>query len=180
MKKLVLLVLSLILMTACSNDDDGNTNATPETFDYNENLMGDLSDAYNAPTTLSFVIGFNTITASQSSGDVDYFTFSVPVGSELYEIVMDDYQSSDDAGFIGIVQENTFPADAANITASNLLGGLVYGISNRGNDILMDMGMLTDAQGFAGALPAGDYSIWLNQTGASSETLLNIKIRSIN
>lgn len=175
MKKILLLALSFCLIVACNNDDD-TTEPPEQSFDYNENLLGDLASAHTAPTVLAFVGGNNTVTASQSSSDVDYFTFTVPAGHELSQIIVEDYQSSDDAGFIGIVNGNTFPADAQNTEASDLLGGLVYGVSNRGNDILQSMGSLTGAQGFTGALPAGNYCVWLNQTGASSETTLNFRI----
>ncbi len=180
MKKFLLLVLGLSLIISCSNDDDGVTEPPLLTFDYNENLSGDLSSINTTPTALVFVGGQNTITATQSSSDVDYFTFTVPAGYQLSQIVVDDYQSSDDAGFIGIVNGNTFTTDAMNTNASDLLGGLVYGVANRGNDILSDMGALPGAQGFTGALPSGNYSIWLNQTGATSETALNFVITKAN
>ncbi|GAL68111.1 hypothetical protein [Jejuia pallidilutea] len=175
MKKIALLALGLSFIIACSNDDD-TTEPPIQSFDYNENLSGDLSNLNTAPDVLVFVGGQNTITASQSSNDVDYFTFTVPDGYELSQIVVDDYESSDDAGFIGIVNGSTFPTDAATTNASDLLGGLVYGVPNRGNNILPNMGTLNGAQGFTGALPAGAYSIWLNQTGATSETALNFII----
>ncbi|MEW4924271.1 hypothetical protein [Algibacter sp. 2305UL17-15] len=175
MKKIFFLVLALSFITSCGNDDD--TIEQPKlSFDYNEDLSGDLSSDNTSPTSLAFVVGQNTINANQSSSDVDYFTFSVPSGHELTQIVVDDYQSSDDAGFIGIANGGTFPKDRANTEASDLLGGLIYGLPNRGNDILADMGALNGAQGFTGALPSGSYSVWLNQTGASSEVFLNFVI----
>lgn len=180
MKKFLLLILALSVIVGCNNDDDGTTEPPLQSFDYNENLLGDLSSSNNAPTALAFVGGQNTITATQSSSDVDYFTFTVPAGYQLSQIIVDDYISNDDAGFIGIVNGNTFPTDAANTNASDLLGGLVYGVSNRGDNILGDIGALTGAQGFTGALPEGDYSIWLNQTGAESEASLNFIITKIN
>lgn len=179
MKKILLLAFGLSLITGCSNDDD-TTEPTLQSFDYNENLSGDLSNLNTAPDVLALVGGQNTITATQSSSDTDYFTFTVPNGYHLSQIVVDDYQSSDDAGFIGIVNGSTFPTDAANTNASDLLGGLVYGVSNRGSDILSNMGTLNGAQGFAGSLPAGDYTVWLNQTGAASETSLNFIITKSN
>lgn len=179
MKKFFLLALSLSVMMACNSDDD-TTEPPLQSFDYNENLSGDLANTNSTPTVLAFVAGQNTITAIQSSSDVDYFTFTVPAGYELSQIVVDDYISNDDAGFIGIVNGSTFPTDAANTNASDLLGGMVYGVANRGNNILSDIGGLTGAQGFAGALPAGNYSVWLNQTGAESEATLNFIITKTN
>lgn len=180
MKKFLLLALALSVMMACNNDDDGTTEPPLQSFDYNENLSGDLANTNGSPTVLAFVGGQNTITATQSTSDVDYFTFTVPVGNELSQLVVEDYISNDDAGFIGIVNGSTFPTDATNTNASDLLGGLVYGVANRGNNILADMGALTGAQGFTGALPAGSYSVWLNQTGAASEATFNFRITKTN
>lgn len=175
MKKLLLLALGLSIFASCSSDDD--TTAPPlQSFDYNENLSGDLANTNNTPTVLAFVGGQNTVTATQSSSDADYFTFTVANGFQLSQIVVDGYESSDAAGFIGIVNGSVFPTDAASTNASDLLGGLVYGIANRGNDILANMGTLNGAQGFTGALPSGSYSIWLNQTGVASEATLNFII----
>ncbi|TBN05472.1 hypothetical protein EYD45_04130 [Hyunsoonleella flava] len=181
MKKILLLTMSLFALVACNNDDDENTTEPPlESFDYNETLGGDLSNVFDAPTNLAFVVGNNTVNASQSSSDVDYFTFTVPSESELIEITLDDYQSTDDAAFIGIVAGSAFSNDASSTGASDLLGGTLYGVSNRGNDILASMGTLGGAQGFTGALGSGNYTIWLNQTGASSEAFFNFKIRKAN
>lgn len=181
MKKFFLLALGLSVMIACNDDDNDDTTEPPlQSFDYHEDLSGDLSSNNTSPTSLNFVVGQNTITANQSVSDVDYFTFTVPVNSELSQIVLDDYQSSDDAGFIGIVNGSSFPTDAANTNASDLLGGLVYGLSNRGNNILSNIGALNGAQGFTGSLPAGSYSVWLNQTGADSEVYLNFIITKTN
>lgn len=177
MKKILLLLMFVVALAACNSDDANTTEPPLENFDYNENLSGDLSNDNNAPTILAFVAGNNTINTSQSSADVDYFTFIVPTGYELVEITLGDYQSTDDAAFIGLVSGSIFPTDAANTNASDLLGGTLYGVSNIGNDILASMGTLNGAQGFTGALPSGNYSIWLNQTGATSEAFFNFKIR---
>lgn len=178
MKKILIFVLGLAVITACNNDD---TIEEPElSFDYNEKLSGDLSSNHDKPTQLAFVVGSNTITAIQSSSDPDYFTFNVPDGFELSQLKVDDYQSNDDAGFIGVVSGSTFPNEAINTNASDLLGGLVYGLANRGNDILSAIGDLNGAQGFTGTLSSGNYSVWLNQTGASSEVALNFIVRKTN
>lgn len=166
----------ILNVLACSNDDDGGEVKPTLSYDYNENLSGDLSNEYNNPESLTFVTGENTITASQTSSDIDYFTFKVPSGYVLSQILVEDYQSSDDAAFIGIVNGSVFPNDALNTEADDLLGGLVYGTSNRGTNILVQMGSLPGVQGFSGSLPSGDYSIWLNQTGATSESTLNFVI----
>lgn len=168
MKKIFPMCLLLIALCSCNNDDD---TATQEqlTTDYNELLNGDLSNIFDAPTTINFVVGNNLVSAEQGSGDVDYFTFTVPSGAVLSQIILDDYQSTDSAAFVGIVEGNMFNTNAGSTGASDLLGGTLYGPGNRGNDILAAMGTLNGSEGFTGSLPAGNYSIWLNQTGDNSE-----------
>jgi len=178
MIRFLLLVVLFGFISSCNNDTEAEKPIL--SFDYNENLMGDLSNDFNTPTALNFVKGNNTITAIQSMIDIDYFTFTVPVNHELSQIRVDDYQSTDDAGFIGIINGNAFSTDAFSTAASDLLGGLVYGIANRGTNILLDIGALSGAQGFTGNLPSGSYSVWLNQTGAQSEVSFNFVIIQSN
>lgn len=176
MKKILVFIFALAFYMACEDDD--NTMPPPQSFDYNESLSADLSGNFTAPDILPFVVGENTITATQSSTDVDYFTFTVPANSALSAIVVNDYQSADAAGFIGIVNGSVFSTNAANTASSDLLGGLVYGINNIGDNILLGIGSLDGAQGFSEALPSGNYTVWLNQTGDASEVTLSFLITS--
>lgn len=182
MKKITILILGLSLMFSCSSDDDGEGKSeTPLTFDYIETLNGDLSNEFNTPTVMPFVMGENFVTAGQGMGDVDYFTFTVPENYELSEIIMDDYQSNDDAAFIGLVNGGVFPADAQGTESKDLLGGSLYGNqTTKGTNILSAMGEFTGVQGFSGSLPSGTYSIWLNQTGQTSEASFNFVISKVN
>ncbi len=178
MNKVAILLFVLCVLVSCENDD--NLPVEEElTTDYNELLRGDLSNEFDAPTQLSFVEGKNFITASQGSGDVDYFTFTVPNGAVLFQIILDDYQSTDSAAFIGIVGGSVFSSNAGSTGAEDLLGGTLYGPSNRGNDILSLMGNLNGAEGFTGSLSAGSYAIWLNQTGDTSEASFNFVLTKI-
>lgn len=177
MKKLLFLVLSLSLVIACGSDDAPQQVTSS---DYDEAVSGDLSSNHAAPTSLTFVLGQNTVAAQQSSTDTDYITFKVPTGHVLSQIVVDNYDSVDAAGFIGIVLGATFSSDASSTSASDLLGGAIYGATEIGNNILLSMGSLGGAQGFTGALLEGDYTVWLNQTGESSSVELNFIISKLN
>jgi len=135
---------------------------------FDESTDGDLSDDSSAPTSIAFSAGDNIVISDQVSGNADYFTFTIPTGYQLAEINLDNYTASD-AGFIGIAEGVTLSGNAA----EDLLGGLVYNDTNVSTNILPSMGTLSGATGFTGALPSGDYTIWLNQTGGMSTATLN-------
>lgn len=178
MKNLIPILLCLIVVYSCSSDDDNPTvdNPTVDNVDttnvenlvYNEAVDGDLSNDNSAPTVITFAPGDNRIISDQIAGNADYFTVTVPDGYQLAQINVDNYEASDPA-FIGIASGTTISGSGA----SDLLGGLVYGDMNVGSDILPAMGMLSGATGFTPPLPSGEYTIWLNQTGAISAVILN-------
>jgi len=175
MRKIFYLTIALTLVLACNNDDDNSPIQTDQNK-YDETSDGDLSNDHTVPSAIIITTGNNRIMSTQSSNDVDYLTFTVPAGNVLSEVIVDAYTSDDSVAFIGISQGASFPVDASNRDASNLLGGALYGPSNVGSNILPAIGMLPESQGFSGGLPAGDYSIWLNQTGATSSVTFNFVI----
>jgi len=149
--------------------------------DFNEMIDGDLSDDRNNPTDITLTLGDNIITATQQGGaslDRDYFTITVPVGTELTGIVLDGYTvaTSTNRGFIGIQAGDEFTEPPTGTDAANILGGLVYGTANLGDNILADAGAAPGFIGFSGPLPAGTYTIWLNQTGPASTAELNFSV----
>jgi len=135
---------------------------------YDESINGDLSDDATQPTALTLSVGNNTIGACVQGTplDVDYFTFEVPVDYVLSAIELTDYTGAGPA-FLGIQAGNTFTEPRTGTMVENLLGGIIYGTGNVGTDILPAIGILTDAMGFTGALPAGQYTIWLNETSSN-------------
>lgn len=195
MKKLIYVFALLSMIIACSDDDsiteepeeaeEQMDDPVPDVEDlvFDENTDGDLSNDNTAPTAITLQQGNNRIVANQvgdDSRDVDYFTITVPDGFQLSELVLDAYEADDsNPAFLGIVSGNTFPVDVVNDgnpEASQLLGGIVYGDDNVGNDILSIAGQLQDAIGFDGPLAAGEYTFWLNQTGPSSGGTFNLII----
>lgn len=146
---------------------------------WDEGNDGDLSDDGmnpSGPFTLS--LSGNVFIANQTGNprDVDFFSFTVPDGMELTELIVDDYNGVDDVAFIGIDGGATTDVDFMNPAAGDLLGGTSYGTASIGNDILPAMGNLGGAEGFVPPLPAGTYTIWLNQTGGLSESTLNFVV----
>lgn len=146
---------------------------------YNEIADGDLSNDFSKPSFIALTGTMDTITSCQpgNSSDVDYFTIEVPQDSVLSGLVLTDYVAEpNNSGFIGMRAGNVFTTPASNTTAGDLLGGLTYGETHMGTDILSAMGTLSGSQGFTGSLPAGKYSFWLNQTGNQSCASLQFKL----
>ncbi|WP_380058932.1 malectin domain-containing carbohydrate-binding protein (plasmid) [Falsihalocynthiibacter sp. SS001] len=155
---------------------------------YDGVLYGDFSDDGLAPTDLgAFANGSNLVTSEQVGDDEgplgrdrDYFTFEVPEGQVLSQIVLTDYSNeepTDVQGFMALqvgTQVTTDPVTGAGL--GDLLGALIYGDGNLGNDVLAPMAAGGEIQegfslpGFDLPLEAGTYTLWLNQ-GADLPTL---------
>lgn len=166
-------VLFTLALAACSQ-------AARASDIWNESLHGDLSGNRLAPTALGgLALGDNTLIGVVQGGDLDYFTFSVPAGQTLSAIVLLQYTSVDQRAFIGVQHGSVFTEPAAGADVANLLGWTHIGPGGapQGTDILDDLGAGPGAQGFAGALPAGEYVFWLQQLGA--ETAYRIDFQTV-
>jgi hypothetical protein len=167
------LVLFTLALAACSQ-------AARAADIWNESLHGDLSGNRLAPTTLGgLALGDNTLIGVVQGGDLDYFTFSVPAGQTLSAIVLLQYTSADQRAFVGVQHGSVFTEPAAGANVANLLGWTHIGPGGapQGTDILDNLGAGPGAQGFAGALPAGDYVFWVQQLGA--ETLYRLDFQTV-
>ena len=145
---------------------------TAGAFSYNENVDGDLSDDRLAPTALVAAKGSNTLTAGSVGGDVDYVRVSLPAGFALASLVLDAFTSTDDVAFLGLQKGTIFSVTPSNATAGDLLGythfgsGPLAGGATVGNDMLDDIAIAQDAQGFLPPLHDDDYTFWIQQLGA--------------
>jgi len=147
--------------------------------DYDEGVSGDLSDDRLAPDSIQLELGSNLITSTQQGDafgrDIDYFTVVVPTGMELAELRLPSYVPvvPFDLAFLGLQAGSTFTVDAESAEASDLLGGIVFGDFSVGTDMLPSIGTLGGSIGFTPPLPAGSYTIWMNQTSDPSTSTLN-------
>ncbi len=164
---------SIVTLTACSSDsdDDSDINAVEqETINsvllFDEANDGDIVDDRNNPQPLQFVVGENRVNGSTVSPDLDYLTVNVPAGSELTAIELADFTSTDDQSFIAIQAGSVFTEPNNGADPSNLLGYVHFGADMVGDDILTAMSVGEGAQGFTPPLEAGDYSFWIQETGA--------------
>lgn len=158
---------------------------------YDEGVNGDLSGDGLAPDALAFGAGTNTISGTfgidfsdpDSEQDIDYFTFTVDAGFQLTAISLLSYSGDDGVAFIGIQNGSQFTEGPLGADAANLLGYTLYGTGQQdagvGTNLLPLIGQGFGSQGFAGPLGPGDYSIWLNQTGALTTHALGFVIEPI-
>lgn len=144
-------------------------------------IYGDFSDDGLVPTDIGvFANGSNVVTSQQVGDDDgplgrdrDYFTFEVPEGQVLSQLVLTGYTSgepTDVQGFMALqrgTQVTTDPVTGAGL--GDLLGAYIYGEGLLNNDLLALMAAGGEIQsgfslpGFDLPLEAGSYTLWMNQ-----------------
>ena len=136
---------------------------------YDEAVSGDISGDRLNPLSLTLSPGSNLLNGSVGGSERDYVTVNVPAGHELHALDLADYQAPDNQrSFIGIQTGTTFTEDAFGADAANLLGFMLFASSDEGSDILPAIGSGMGAQGFTGALAAGDYTFWIQELTPSA------------
>ncbi len=136
----------------------------------------DLSNNGLNPTPLVVSVGSNTVLGTVGNSgqgiDRDYFRFTVPAGAVLQSIrVLGNTSVSGGASFIAIQAGPQLTVSPSGAGVEQLLGFTHYGNDQIGNDILQDM-----AISFSGALPAGTYSVWVQETGGPASYGLDFMI----
>lgn len=158
---------------------------------------GALSNDNNNPTPLDFAIGDNTVRGvvfdARGAMNTDVFTFTVPTGAEWVSMRVDDYISTDNVAFVALSAGTTFPYNVfeldevqnGNLPESAFLGGTTFGPGDTvdgdpmaGFDILGRAGRVSGSR-FSGPLPAGDYTVYIQQIGASTEYRMTFGITAI-
>ena len=174
-----------LLLAACGGGDTSTI-----VKNYAESVDGDLSNNPDRPT--KFEIGTGTTSLSgtvigrddNGEKDPDYFTITIPEGGVLSELVVTSYEAAFDSGaFIAMVDGETFSVeDLGNDTdAAALLGYALFGDEEVDENLLPLMvigsrGGGEAPQGFDVPLPAGDYSIWVQQTGPETQYTLQFRL----
>lgn len=133
---------------------------------WNEATAGDLSNDGLAPTLVAMAIGSNQLlgtTGNPGSGiDRDYFRFTVPDGATLASLVMlSGTNVSGGSSFIAIQSGAQLTVAPSGAGAQALLGYTHYGTDLIGQDLLPAMAIQP-----AGPLPAGTYSVWVQELGS--------------
>lgn len=142
---------------------------------YDEAVLGDLSNIGTSPSFVSIASGSNVVrgtTGNPGSGaDRDYFTVVVPAGMRLESLkVQPGTTVLGGLSFIGVQAGSQVTVNPTGGSPAGLLGWTHYSTTDIGNDILPRMGTGFGATGFSGALGAGNYSFWVQETAAGSSS----------
>lgn len=160
-------LLSAALLTA------GMLSAAHAATAWDEAVSGDLANVGATPTPVSFGLGSNVVrgtTGRNGAGvvDRDYFTFTVASGSQLSTLSVlpgSTFLGGAGASFIAMQVGPVMTVDPESGSATGLLGWWLYNENDIGTDILQQMGSSPGAVGYTGALPAGTYTVWVQETG---------------
>jgi hypothetical protein len=140
---------------------------------YSEKKSGDLSNDGLNPTPVKMKLGGNVIDGTDGSMngvvDRDYFTFKIAKGQVLQSIMLDP--KSEIGGtfsFIGIEKGKQVTTDPNGNDPSALLGWAHYSNADRGTDLLPLICQGAGAKGCTPPLPAGSYSVWLQELSNGS------------
>lgn len=160
-------------------------NAPVDAATYTESVDGEIAADRLAPSFLQLdfstsgkVPGSNVITgtvgrnATTRAIDRDYLWVNVPVGYQLAELRVGNQTTVGGSGsFIGLATGVTMPVPGNAVDAAGLLGYRVYGVGDRNTDILDDMAVpINGSSGFTRPLPAGDYTLWIQELATGTFT----------
>lgn len=164
------LAVSAALLALAAGAQAGSTPATG----WDEAVNGDLTNNNLQPNVLNVNLGGFTIvrgtTGRAFAGgpiDLDYFTFTVPVGYELSAMMLlQGTVPLINSGFVGLMAGNSFTVPPTTQSAVGMLGISLYSENDIGTDLLPVMGIPSiGSSGFTPPLPAGAYSFWVQETG---------------
>lgn len=150
--------------------------------DYDEGVLGDLSNDPLAPTSLGVLAeGPHTVsgTTTDQPLDADFFTFEVAPGTALASIVLDGYSGPPAGGGSFLALEDA-PVFSSTVDASGFLGTALIGRlpgSLVGEDVLDDVGTAVfGGAGFTGELGPGTYTLWYQETGGPTGYAFTLNI----
>jgi hypothetical protein len=153
----------ILFATACST----------QAFTYDETVSPDLSNDRLSPTLLSAAPGVNSLTMTSSTGERDYFTFTVPTGWLLSSIFHKSYASADDLSFFALQSGSAVTEPPTGTNAANLLGYTHFGVATVNTEIIDNLAgsnaSTPAAMGFTAPLDAGSYAFWVQQTGVAAQ-----------
>lgn len=192
--QLLAIVASATVMSPAAHATDFT-----ETTDYSNNpasptVLGALTPGSNLITGAITSFGSTTYPDGTPVGpngelthqDMDYVTFTVPVGYDLTHFLVGDGTTimtypRVDRLFLGLASGNHVSVDPSFTSAKGLLGWTLVSQYQLGTDILPAIGAsappmfpsIPGATGFTGALSAGTYSLWLYDGDAAATYSFN-------
>lgn len=153
----------------------GDSREVTFTSRFEDSFPDTYSNEPQAPTSLSFSAGDNTISGQVAAprNTRDFVTFSVPEGHELTEIRVDSWQAEgDNIGFVHI-DEGTQTVIPSEDTTLDFLGGAHISTELFGptDNLLTSLSnAVQGGTGFNAPLGAGDYTFNVQQTGPQEST----------
>lgn len=141
---------------------------TVTALDSNEANSGDYSNLTNAPSSLLLGTATKLLAGSVGSGDADYVNFTVPSGYRLNGLNLKYFSfTTDQVAFMAL--DGGASWTAGQITA-DMLGNSHFGTADLNTDLLTKMNV-------AGSfLPAGDYTLWIQQLGSTNTYVLEFEL----
>lgn len=153
----------------------GDSREVTFTSRFEDSFPDTYSNEPQAPTSLSFSAGENTISGQVAAprNTRDFVTFTVPEGHELTEIRVDSWQAEgDNIGFVHI-DEGTQTVIPSEDTTLDFLGGAHISSELFGptDNLLTSLSnAVQGGTGFNAPLGAGDYTFNVQQTGPQEST----------
>lgn len=147
---------------------------------YNEAVQGDLSGDSLNPTALNLSVGSNQIigtTTGNPNLDRDIFSFTIPSGSLLSQIILANYVGLDNVGanqgFLAVQAGSSIESTTISTNTPPLLGAALIGAApgtQVGDNLLDDLGVAAPIQGNSfvgfpsGNLGPGTYTFLIQET----------------
>ncbi|HEY4329132.1 MAG TPA: hypothetical protein VGN88_05300 [Phycisphaerae bacterium] len=158
---------------------------------YSETASGDLSNSQSAPTSVTAVVGTNSISGTVGNADSqDWITITVPAGAQLSSFILSSYASADSQGFMGVQAGSSFLGDP--FAAGSYLGYVHYGSLAQngalaptnlvGADLLPLMGntsLAAGSTGFTTPLGAGQYTFLIQQLGSATTYQFDVGVTAV-
>jgi hypothetical protein len=134
-----------------------------------ESVNGELPSTNLTPQQVSISSeGSYTLTGTTGFGDRDYIAVSLAPGLSLAALYLNNYVSSDQVAFIGMMSGTSFTESPSSPNVGNMLGWLHFGSALLGTDILDNICAGAGAIGCTPPLGGPAYSFWIQQLGSST------------
>lgn len=166
--------LSLVRLAAAAVAAGLSLASAADTVVFDEAVHGDASDDRLAPSIVALAAGVNTLRGFSGQSpvidvhDLDYITFTVPMGFQLNSFLLQSASVGGAFSFVGMQAGPivTIPADWTSIETP-LLGWSHFGSADVGLDLLPVMATSPGSVGFSGPLGAGTYALWIMELDTS-------------
>ena len=171
-----LLLRGLVSALVCVGVSAGVVTGAQAATAWDEAASGDLANLGTSPTLVSLGLGSNTLTGTTGRDgagvvDRDYFTFTLADGWQLDSLMLlpgTTILGPSSLGFVAVQAGSQMTVDPTGGDPTNLLGWWHYSENDIDTDILPLIGLGGGAIGFAGPLPAGIYTFWVQETATGS------------